>query len=182
MPKGAEEGSKRGMYRLREVGDKENAVRVQLLGSGAILRQVEKAAEWLAGKGIASQVWSVTSFNELRRDGLACERQDYLTAAECCSEPYLTRQLKDTQGPFVAATDYMKAYADQVRPYVPADRAYKYWAPMALAAATREKICVTFSGGLAAHRLGCFIRTEKNGRGERRAIRHRPHRAEDQCR
>jgi pyruvate dehydrogenase E1 component len=71
------------------------------------------------------QVWSVTSFNELRRDGLSCERQDYLSAGETKNEPYVKRQLKNTVGPIIAATDYIKTYADQIRPYIPQGRQYK---------------------------------------------------------
>ena len=67
----------------------------------------------------------MTSFNELRRDGLGCERQDYLTAGEKLEEAYVTRQLKNTEGPIIAATDYMKTYADQIRPYIPEGREYK---------------------------------------------------------
>jgi len=127
MPEGTEEGIRRGMYPLKTVGDaaNDNANCIQLLGSGAILLQVEKAADWLAEKGICSQVWSVTSFNELRRDGLGCERQDYLSAGENIEVPYVTRQLKNTLGPIIAATDYMKTYADQIRPYIPVEREYK---------------------------------------------------------
>jgi pyruvate dehydrogenase E1 component len=127
MPEGAEEGIRRGMYLLKTVGDaaKNNENCIQLLGSGAILLQVEKAADWLAEKGICSQVWSVTSFNELRREGLGCERQDYLSAGEKIKEPYVTRQLKKTVGPIIAATDYIKTYADQIRPYIPENRTYK---------------------------------------------------------
>jgi pyruvate dehydrogenase E1 component len=127
MPEGAEEGIRRGMYSLKVVGTatKNNDNCVQLLGCGTILLQVEKAANWLAEKGICSQVWSVTSFNELRRDGLGCERQDYLSAGESMEEPYVTRQLKNTSGPIIASTDYMKTYADQIRPYIPLERDYK---------------------------------------------------------
>ncbi|MFT4763706.1 MAG: pyruvate dehydrogenase E1 component, partial [Oleispira sp.] len=127
MPEGAEDGIRRGMYSLKTVGDaaKDNKNCIQLLGCGAILLQVEKAADWLAEKGICSQVWSVTSFNELRRDGLGCERQDYLSAGETLEEPYVKRQLKSTAGPIIAATDYMKTYADQIRPYIPENREYK---------------------------------------------------------
>jgi len=80
MPEGVEEGIRRGIYRLSHNSD--DGVKIQLLGGGSILRQVEQAAEWLQGKGVSADVWSVTSFNELRRDGLACEREELLTAAE----------------------------------------------------------------------------------------------------
>lgn len=127
MPEGVEDGIRRGMYALKTVGiaaaDNKNCV--QLLGSGSILLQVEKAADWLAQQGLCAQVWSVTSFNELRRDGLGCERQDYLSAGEVAPEPYVTKLLKNTNGPIVAATDYIKTYADQVRPYIPVGRDYK---------------------------------------------------------
>jgi len=123
MPEGAEEGICRGMYCLKPA--KKKSGDIQLLGSGAILRQVEQAAEWLEEKKIDTQIWSVTSFNELRRDGLSCERQDNLSAGENTPEPYVTKQLKSTNGPIVAATDYMKSYADQIRAYIPEDREYK---------------------------------------------------------
>lgn len=129
MPEGAEVGIRRGMYSLKTVGveSSDNSNCIQLLGSGSILLQVEKAADWLAEKGMCSQVWSVTSFNELRRDGLGCERKNYLSADQeaTAEESYVTRQLKNTLGPIVAATDYIKTYADQIRPFIPAGRDYK---------------------------------------------------------
>src|SRR5690554_643105 len=126
MPEGVEEGIRRGIYRLKKSTVKaKKAAPVQLLGSGSILRQVEQAAAWLEQQGVAADVWSVTSFNELRRDGLACERTDYLTAGEQQPLPYVTRQLQDSQGPIIAATDHMKAFAEQIRPFIPADRRYK---------------------------------------------------------
>ena len=126
MPEGVEEGIRRGIYRLRQAEVKaKKAPRVQLLGCGSILRQVEKAADWLAGKGVAADVWSVTSFNELRRDGLACERADYLTAGGQQPVPYVTRQLEGSEGPIIATTDHMKVFAEQIRPFIPAGRRYK---------------------------------------------------------
>lgn len=127
MPEGVEEGIRRGIYRLREGSKKgraKNPPRVQLMGCGSILRQVEMAADWLNGKGIIADIWSVTSFNELRRDGMACEREKMLSAGEKSPMPYVTRQLAASEGPFVAATDHMKAYADQIRAYMPEGRAY----------------------------------------------------------
>jgi pyruvate dehydrogenase E1 component len=123
MPEGVEEGIRRGIYRLREAASKNKPV--QLLGSGAILRQVEQAAEWLNSKDIAASVWSVTSYNELRRDGLACERETMLSGGERNPEPYVTTQLKHSEGPIVSTTDHMKAYSDQIRPYIPEDRSYR---------------------------------------------------------
>jgi pyruvate dehydrogenase E1 component len=123
MPEGVEEGIRRGIYRLRESAGTDKPV--QLMGSGSILRQVEKAAEWLNEKGIAASVWSVTSYNELRRDGMACEREALLSAGQRTPEPYVTSQLKQSEGPLISATDHMKAYSDQIRPYIPAGRSYQ---------------------------------------------------------
>jgi pyruvate dehydrogenase E1 component len=67
----------------------------------------------------------VTSYNELRRDGMACEREAILSAGERKPEPYVTTQLKQSEGPVVSATDHMKAYSDQIRPYVPEGRSYQ---------------------------------------------------------
>ena len=129
MPEGVEEGIKRGLYRLKTSAIKgaknKKPARIQLLGSGSILRQVEQAARWLEEKGIAADVWSVTSFNELRRDGLACDRTDLLTAGEQMPQPWVTRQLADSEGPIVATTDHMKTYAEQIRAFIPDGRRYK---------------------------------------------------------
>lgn len=126
MPQGVEDGIRRGIYRLKDAKAKaKKDPTVQLLGCGSILRQVEKAATWLEEKGIAASVWSVTSFNELRRDGLACERRDLLTAGAEIPVPYVTQQLEPTTGPIVAATDHMKAFSEQIRPYIPHGRRYR---------------------------------------------------------
>jgi pyruvate dehydrogenase E1 component len=122
---GSEEGIVRGMYLLRE-GDASNKTRVQLLGSGSILREVLAAAEMLEKDwNVAADVWSVTSFTELRRDGLDCERWNLLHPTETQKVPYVTRQLEGHAGPVIASTDYMKLFADQIRPFVPKGRAYK---------------------------------------------------------
>ena len=122
---GDEEGIVRGAY-LLEAGQKKAEHRVQLLGSGTILREVMAAAEMLeADWGIAGDVWSVTSFTELRRDGMDCERWNLLHPAGKQKTPYLTALLDKTSGPVVASTDYMKLFADQVRPYIPKGRSYK---------------------------------------------------------
>lgn len=126
MPKGVEEGIKKGMYRLKESTVKAKKDReVQLLGCGAILRQAEQASTWLEDKGVKAHVWSATSFNELRRDGLACERTDYLSAGETAPIPYVTKLLNDTKGPIIAATDYIKSYAELIRVFIPEGRRYK---------------------------------------------------------
>jgi pyruvate dehydrogenase E1 component len=114
MPEGAEEGILRGIHRV--AGDGSGAV--QLLGSGTILREVEAAAELLSEDwGVDADVYSVTSFTELGRDGMAAERWSLLHPDEDAREPYVTSVLSDK--PAVAATDDMRAFAEQVRPYLP---------------------------------------------------------------
>jgi len=119
MPPGVEAGILRGAYLLRDAGAEVDGPRVQLMGSGAILREVVAAADLLASDfGVTADVWSATSFNELRRDGLACERHNLLHPAHEPRVPYIAQALADRQGPLVAATDYLKSYADQIRPFV----------------------------------------------------------------
>jgi pyruvate dehydrogenase E1 component len=99
---------------------------VQLLGSGTILREVIAAADLLEKDwGVAADVWSATSFTELRRDGLACERWNLLHPEEKPRVAYVTQTLSAHAGPIVAASDYMKIFADQIRPFMPADRRYR---------------------------------------------------------
>jgi pyruvate dehydrogenase E1 component len=118
MPEGSEIGILRGMYRVSE--GESLTHRVQLLGAGTILREVLAAAELLARDfGVGADVWSVTSFNELRRDGIDAERWSMLHPEEERRISYVESQLAGARGPVVAATDYMRAYADQIRPYVP---------------------------------------------------------------
>jgi Pyruvate dehydrogenase complex, dehydrogenase (E1) component len=120
MPKGAEEGIRRGMYLFREGAGKKNAPRVQLLGCGTILREVIAAAELLQNDfGIAADVWSCPSFNELRRDGLAAERWNLLHPSQTPRKSYVEECLDGRQGPVIASTDYMRAFAEQIRPFVP---------------------------------------------------------------
>jgi pyruvate dehydrogenase E1 component len=118
MPEGVEEGIKRGIYRLRQ-GASEGEARIQLLGSGTILREVLAAADLLQRDfEVSADVWSVTSFNELRRDGIDAERWNMLHPDEPPRVPYVSAQLADSEGPIVAATDYIRTYADQIRPYL----------------------------------------------------------------
>jgi pyruvate dehydrogenase E1 component len=121
MPKNAEAGIIKGMYLLEEGRAKSGAPKVQLLGSGTILREVMAAAELLKKDfNVAACVWSVTSFNELRRDGLDCERWNMLHPEAPRRASYVEQCLAPSGGPVVAATDYIKAYADQIRPFIPA--------------------------------------------------------------
>ncbi|GHC36276.1 pyruvate dehydrogenase E1 component [Alcaligenes pakistanensis] len=123
---GDEDGILRGMYKFKSVA-KDSKLRVQLMGSGTILREVIAAQDLLEKDwGIGSDVWSVTSFTELRRDGLDCERAALLNPeGKDLPVPYVTTQLQKTDGPIVVSTDYIKAYGDQIRPFVPKDRTYK---------------------------------------------------------
>ena len=118
LPEGVEEAIIKGMYLYQEgAGD---AGRVQLLGSGAILREVIAAAGLLQQDfEIPADVWSVTSFNELRREGLNVERWNMLHPQETPRVSYVEQALTGREGPVIAATDYMRAYADQIRPFVP---------------------------------------------------------------
>lgn len=118
MPAGVEDGILRGMYLLHVGG--QGKVRAQLLGSGTILREVIGAAELLMEDfGLPSDIWSVTSFNELRRDALSVERWNQLHPAETPRQTYVEQCLADRPGPYVAATDYMKIVADQIHRWVP---------------------------------------------------------------
>jgi pyruvate dehydrogenase E1 component len=99
---------------------------VQLLGSGTILREVLAAAELLEKDWeVAADVWSATSFTELRREGLAAERWNLLHPEDKPRAPYVSQCLEKRAGPVVAASDYVKTFADQIRPFVPRDRVYR---------------------------------------------------------
>ncbi|MEL0169336.1 MAG: pyruvate dehydrogenase (acetyl-transferring), homodimeric type [Pseudomonadaceae bacterium] len=122
MPKGkdVEEGIMRGMYLLDSTG-KPGDLHVQLMGSGTILREVREAAAILKNDfGVSADIWSVTSFNELRRDGLAVERDNRLHPTRKPKASFVEQCLEKRQGPVIAATDYMKLFADQIRQWVPA--------------------------------------------------------------
>jgi len=120
MPEGVEKGILKGMYLLAEGKAKKNQPKVQLLGSGTILREVIAGAALLEKDfGIAADIWSVTSFNELRRDGLDAQRWNMLHPDKPPRQSYIEQCLKDRAGPVVAATDYMKLFADQVRAFLP---------------------------------------------------------------
>ncbi|HEV3112909.1 MAG TPA: pyruvate dehydrogenase (acetyl-transferring), homodimeric type [Candidatus Binataceae bacterium] len=119
MPDGVEEGILRGMYLLRD-GGKSAGPRVQLMGSGTILREVIAAADLLKNDfGVTADIWSVPSFTELRREGLAVERWNMLHPTSPQKLSYVETCLANRSGPVVAASDYIKTFADQIRPYVP---------------------------------------------------------------
>ncbi|MFW9606146.1 MAG: pyruvate dehydrogenase (acetyl-transferring), homodimeric type [Pseudomonas sp.] len=120
MPAGTEEGIVKGMYPLETDTPREGR-HVRLLGSGTILREVREAAKILRNDfGVSADVWSVTSFNELRREGLAIERQNRLNAENEKTLTYVEHCLGSSHAPVIASTDYMKLYADQIRQWVPA--------------------------------------------------------------
>lgn len=119
MPKGIEQNILQGMYLLRE-GSEKNKQRVQLLGSGTILREVIAAADILEKDyKISADIWSVTSFNQLRREALSVSRWNLLHPEEPARLSYVETCLKDRKGPVIASTDYMKIVADQIREFVP---------------------------------------------------------------
>ena len=120
MPEGSEAGILKGLYRISNVTDTSTkGHRVQLMGSGAILREVMAAADLLKNDfGVTADVWSATSFNELRRDGMAVERWNRLHPTISARTSYVEQCLEGYEGPVIAATDYMRNYADQVREYV----------------------------------------------------------------
>ena len=127
MPEGVEDGVIRGIYPLRSgpqgipaSGEETDGPRVQLFGSGAILNEVVAAQELLADRyGVAADVWSVTSYSELRRDAIDVERWNMLHPGEPPRRPYLSEVTADAAGPFVAATDYMKSLPDGVAKWLP---------------------------------------------------------------
>jgi pyruvate dehydrogenase E1 component len=118
LPEGAEEGILKGMYLLRDGGD--GSPKVQLMGSGTILREVIAGADLLQEDfGVAADVWSATSFNELARDGAAAQRWNMLHPTEEPRLSWVERCMQGHEGPVVASTDYVRAYVDQIRGLVP---------------------------------------------------------------
>ncbi|HGJ5890792.1 MAG TPA: pyruvate dehydrogenase (acetyl-transferring), homodimeric type [Arsenophonus apicola] len=117
MPAGVEEGIRKGIYKFESLNGKKG--KVQLLGSGSMMRHVREAAKILSSEyGIGSDVYSVTSFTELAREGQDCERWNMLHPSDKPREPYVAQIMNDA--PAVASTDYMKLFAEQIRSYIPA--------------------------------------------------------------
>jgi pyruvate dehydrogenase E1 component len=119
MPEGAKEGIVKGMYKLKSSELKNGKYRAQLFGSGTILNEVVKAQKILEDYKVAADVWSVTSYKELRRDALDIERWNMLHPAEDPKLSYITQMLKDEEGVFVASSDYVKALPDSISKWVP---------------------------------------------------------------
>jgi pyruvate dehydrogenase E1 component len=123
---GTEDHIIKGMYLLQAAEGAKKMPRVNLLGSGSILRESMAARELLAADwGVAAHVWSCPSFNELARDGAQAERWNLMHPTETARPSFVSEQLSAHDGPVVASTDYMKSYAEQIRAYIPAGRVYK---------------------------------------------------------
>ncbi len=119
MPKGVEEGIIKGMYLFKPASNLKEKLIVQLMGSGAILREVIAAADLLEKDfGISADVWSVTSFNELRREGAKLQREQMFAPEKKPKQSYVEQCLQDHAGPIIAATDYIRNYAEQIRPFI----------------------------------------------------------------
>ena len=122
MPTGCEEGIIRGMYKYQSCRTPDSGAgpRVQLFGSGAILREALRAADLLAEKyGVASDVWSITSYTQLRREAQECERWNMLNPDKTPRRSYLEEQLAGVEGPVIASSDYMRILAEQLNPWIP---------------------------------------------------------------
>jgi pyruvate dehydrogenase E1 component len=120
LPEGAEEGIIRGMYPFSKAEAKAKSPRVQLLGCGSILNEVIAAVDLLRDDwGVAADVWSCPSFNELARDGHAVKRWNRLHPGEKPRKSYVEECLEATEGPIIASTDYIRMFAEQIRPFVP---------------------------------------------------------------
>ena len=118
MPKGSEDGILKGMYQFSQ--SKAKGPKVQLMGSGVILREVIAAAELLEKDwGVSADIWSITSFTELRREGIDTERWNMLNPDKPQKETYVGKLLKKAEGPVIASTDYMRSFADQIRNFIP---------------------------------------------------------------
>lgn len=122
MPDGCEEGIIKGIYKFRTKESEKGNLRVQLFGSGAIMNCVLKAQEILADQyGISSDVWSVTSYNELRRDAQECKRWNMFHPTMEPRKSYLETVLEGSEGPFIASSDYVQAHSEQVAQFLPDD-------------------------------------------------------------
>ncbi len=120
MPEGSREGILKGIYKFKATENKKPKLKVQLFGSGPILLEAVKAQAILEEKyGVSADVWSVTSYNELRREALAIERWNWLHPTEPSKKPYIQTILEGVEGPIVAASDFMKSVQDQIAPWLP---------------------------------------------------------------
>jgi len=124
--KNAQANILKGMYLFKEGAKPKGKKHVQLMGSGTIFREVIAAADLLeADWGVTADIWSCPGFNELRRDGLDTDRWNMLHPTEAPRLSHVEQCLKDREGPAIAATDYMKVFADQIRPFMPKGKTYR---------------------------------------------------------
>jgi pyruvate dehydrogenase E1 component len=123
MPENVQEGIVKGVYKYKKSDKKpaKTGVKAHLLGAGVIMDQVLKAVEILEAEGVSTDVWSVTSWNELYRDAVACDRWNMLHPGETEKTPYIQEALKGEEGVFVSANDWMKVTAGQLAPWMPAN-------------------------------------------------------------
>jgi pyruvate dehydrogenase E1 component len=122
MPDGVTEGILKGIYPLKAGEGQGESLRVQLFGSGSLVREALRAQEILAERfGVSADVWNVTSYKELRREALEVERWNLLHPGKRARKPYISKVLAKAEGPVIAVTDYMKLLPDMVRPWVPGD-------------------------------------------------------------
>jgi pyruvate dehydrogenase E1 component len=120
MPEGVEDGILKGMYQFKKAPAKTKKTKVQLMGSGTILREVITASKMLLEDfDIESDIWSVTSFNELKKDASLIARNNRLNVEAKDQKSYVETCFDKVEGPFIAATDYMSIYADQIREFIP---------------------------------------------------------------
>jgi len=119
MPEGAKDGIVKGMYKLKQSDKKNLKLKAQLFGSGTILNEAVKAQEILEEYKVAADVWSITSYKELRKDALNIERWNMLHPGEETKIPYIIKMLKNSEGVFVAASDYVKALPDSIAKWFP---------------------------------------------------------------
>jgi pyruvate dehydrogenase E1 component len=119
MPDGSKDGILKGLYKFKPAAKGNAKLKAQLLGSGAIMNEVLEAQKLLEKFGVAADVWSVTSYQELYRDGHACDRWNLLHPTDTPRVPYVTQCLKDAQGPIVAASDYLKVLPDSIDRWTP---------------------------------------------------------------
>ena len=119
IPKDCEKGILKGMYLFKEFNNNRGKTKIQLLGCGTILREMIAAGEILSKEyNIDSDVWSVTSFNELRKDGMSIERKNLLNPGQKPEKSYVEKCLGKREGTIIAASDYIRTFADQIRPYI----------------------------------------------------------------
>jgi pyruvate dehydrogenase E1 component len=121
MPKGVEEGIRRGLYRFKKSDSKGKGAKAHLFGSGVIMKQVVEAAEILEKEGVSTDIWSATSWTELYRDAVNCDRWNMLNPGEKEKTPYIQQTLAGEEGVFVSANDWIKLTAGQMAPWMPKD-------------------------------------------------------------